>query len=189
MRMALLLLIALLGGAAPIPAPLPVRVVLVGDFMPAEQAEALARTQRALDFWSARAPAPIPAEAQLGATLAAPADLGAWMASLGGHEAPTVYIVKAPPYPATPLRPWASYVLRYALMTYDFPLGAEATLAHELGHLIYNLRDTYPCGETDMMCNQKSAYPHRLGCATLAQLGGACWRVGLPMVGGRAYGR
>jgi hypothetical protein len=187
----LLLLIALLGGAAPAPAPpLPVRVILVGAFTPAEQAEALARTQRALDFWSARAPAPVYAEAQLAAALAAPADLSAWMASLGGHERPTVYIVKAPPYPASPLRPWASYALRYALMTYDFPLGAEATLAHELGHLIYDLEDTYPCGETDMMCNQKSAYRlGRLGCATLAQLGGACQYVALPMMGGRAYGQ
>ena len=177
---ALLLALSL---AAP---PLPVRVVLLGEFTPAEQAEALGRVERGAAFWSERAPEPIHAEVSQGATLAAPADLEAWLADLPVHEVATVYVVRGAALPGGGVGA-ASHAHRFALVAYDAPF-AEAVAAHELGHMVYGLHHACPHDGADMMCGFVGAYRlGRLGCGTLAQLGGACWRVGLPIVGGGVY--
>lgn len=186
--MAFLLALLICCSTAP-PEPVePLRVVFIsadaGVFTKAEEAEGLARAARALAFWEARAGLPFPLAVEHGGSFVAEGEVGPWLAELGAHDALTVYVVKVPPYPFGPVRAYALHELRYAVVTWDAPLGPEAVLAHELGHLLYGLADTYPCGETDVMCNPSSAYPHRLGCATLAQLGGRCWQVGLPIVGG-----
>lgn len=179
----LALILALLPPAAP---PTPVRVVLVGAFTPAEQAEAVSRVERAVAFWEARAPQPAGAVVVTPPVLAVlPDSYPAWLADLGFHDEYTVYILNTPPYPFGPVHWHANFAQRYTVTTYNHPVSTEATLAHEIGHLLYNLPDLYPCGETDIMCNPASAYPDRLGCATLAHLGAPCQRVALPLLGTR----
>jgi hypothetical protein len=182
---------ALLLSLSPAPVTEPVRVVLVatdeGGYTDEQQAAILARVGRALAFWSDRAPAPIATTVEAAAPLAAPGDLALWVADLPPHSEYTVYVVnneatgRALPggsYGA------ASHALRFALVTSQAPLSAEATLAHEVGHLLYDLRHVCPAdGGSDIMCNWVGAYRlGKLGCGTLGQLGAPCERVGLAMV-------
>ncbi len=65
--------------------------------------------------------------------------------------------------------------------------GFEPTLAHELGHILYNLPDWYTSPgkcSMDIMCYApRAAYSaDRLGCRTLEYLGGKCHYVYLPSV-------
>jgi xanthosine utilization system XapX-like protein len=179
-----MLILALLPLALPAPPEL-VRVVLLGEYTPAETVAALERVRRAAAWWEQRAPAPVYAQVEQGATLAAPADLEAWLADIPPHDVYTVYIVKAPALPGG-THGAASHAMRLALVTYDAPLSPDAVMAHELGHLLYDLRHTCPSEGSDIMCNHIEAWRlGRLGCGTLAQLGAPCQRVGLPLMGGR----
>jgi hypothetical protein len=188
---AALLILALSLPAAPAPAPTPVRVVFVatdeGGYTSEQQADILARMERALAFWSDRAPTPIATQVEAAGTLAAPADLTLWVADLTPHSDATVYVVNNEatglPLPGGSYGA-ASYAYRFALVTSRAPLGAEAVLAHELGHLLYDLDHVCPRdGGSDIMCNHVGAYRlGKLGCGTLGQLGRPCQRVGLAMI-------
>jgi len=61
-----------------------------------------------------------------------------------------------------------------------------AMIAHELGHVLFDLPDLYPipgaCAHTDIMCYQVAAYNMpAIGCTSLATLGYPCQRVNMPL--------
>lgn len=183
MRATLIIILALLPLALPAP-PEPVRVVLLGEFTPAEQAVALGRVRQAATWWEQRAPAPVYVQAVAeDAPLAAPADLEAWLADLAPHDVYTVYVVRGAALPGGTAGA-ASHAMRLAILAYDGPFP-DAMMAHELGHLLYDLRHTCPLEGSDIMCNHVGAWRlGKLGCGTLAALGAPCQRVGLPLLEG-----
>jgi len=82
-------------------------------------------------------------------------------------------------------QPWnalAVAVLRHVVGQNALP----AMIAHELGHVLFDLPDLYPilgaCAHTDIMCYQVAAYNMpTIGCTSLATLGYPCQRVNMPL--------
>jgi hypothetical protein len=61
--------------------------------------------------------------------------------------------------------------------TTDLPNATAALMAHELGHILYDLPDLYTngCQHTDIMCNPITAYNARIiGCESQATMGVSC---------------
>lgn len=61
--------------------------------------------------------------------------------------------------------------------TTDLPNATTALLAHELGHVLYDLPDLYTkgCYHTDIMCNPITAFNERIiGCLSRAAMGVPC---------------
>jgi hypothetical protein len=61
--------------------------------------------------------------------------------------------------------------------TTDLPNATAALLAHELGHVLYDLPDLYTggCQHTDIMCNPVTAFNERIiGCESRAVIGAPC---------------
>ena len=63
----------------------------------------------------------------------------------------------------------------------------DARIAHELGHIIYELPDWYTipgkCTAPDIMCDGEAAYKQGIkGCNTLAFIGHPCYMVYLPLI-------
>lgn len=61
--------------------------------------------------------------------------------------------------------------------TTDLPNATAALLAHELGHVLYDLPDLYTggCQHTDIMCNPITAYNERIiGCESRTTMGLPC---------------
>lgn len=69
----------------------------------------------------------------------------------------------------------------------QLPWTPQSTVAHELGHILYNLPDWYRTDPTctrgmDLMCNAEAAYVHGwLGCRSLAWIGSPCKTTYLPL--------
>lgn len=71
-----------------------------------------------------------------------------------------------------------------AVVLYGLPgeKGLEATITHELGHILYHL-DDQPQGLIDIMGDTATAYRmHFIGCASLAAMGKPCQTTYLPML-------
>lgn len=67
------------------------------------------------------------------------------------------------------------------------PVELSARVAHELGHVYYNLPDFYltpgKCNQEDIMCYPQIPYQHKFkGCLTMELLGTPCYKVSLPLV-------
>lgn len=63
----------------------------------------------------------------------------------------------------------------------------DAYLAHELGHILYNLPDWYlipgKCNSPDIMCGSVDAFRKNIkGCNTLEFLGTPCYKVYIPLI-------
>jgi hypothetical protein len=62
----------------------------------------------------------------------------------------------------------------------------QATIAHELGHVLFDLPDSYlddlACVQVDIMCDPSVAYyNNNLGCRSREVLGHPCFRVYMPV--------
>lgn len=69
----------------------------------------------------------------------------------------------------------------------NLPGEQAALLAHELGHVLYDLPDLYThgCSGVDIMCNPITAYgAYTIGCVSLEYLGYPCQRIYLPAIAG-----
>ena len=86
---------------------------------------------------------------------------------------------------------YAGYAQNYlqigVLVLDSSPVELAAQIAHELGHIFYNLDDMYTihgmCNQIDIMCYPQSAYSQRfIGCLTLAYIGAPCNTIHLPGV-------
>lgn len=194
MRLARLLLLLPLLALALGPAPharaapdlgvRPVRLVLrstdAAVLTAADAARITAHVEAALAWWSARGPDRL--------TLAAvAAESGPWLpGEMDPDPVPTIYAVGDPGTDAYALhrRGWA--YIASGLPDEEWP----HTVAHELGHLLYDLNDLYltrDCGRTlDIMCASRTAYDAgTIGCVSLAALGRPCQRTYLPLLEAR----
>jgi len=75
----------------------------------------------------------------------------------------------------------------WVLMYPESPFYASSTLAHELGHLLFDLPDLYVdpnnCYEPDIMCYPIWAYEsNMIGCISRSIIGYPCKRIFIPMM-------
>jgi hypothetical protein len=140
-------------------------------------------TQSALDYWSAAQPANIVIGTISSKEITT--DITAAIVNTF-HSELTLYIIDQD----APLLTGNNSIAHGIAMPFEFaavtikqPIGnTETIIAHELGHLIYGLGELCGGNGSDVMCNPISAYPHRYGCATLAELGKPCFNLSFPMM-------
>ena len=75
----------------------------------------------------------------------------------------------------------------YRLLVVLNDRAEDARIAHELGHILYDLPDWYrrpgKCNAPDIMCDAEAAYKQNIkGCNTLDFIGAPCYRIYLPLV-------
>jgi hypothetical protein len=82
-------------------------------------------------------------------------------------------------------RAYPDYGIVWAVLTTNLPNGLPATLAHELGHVLYDLKDLYTGScNLDIMCNMVTAYRMRfISCESLEALGAPCKRIYMSIIG------
>lgn len=190
----LLLLITLLYPLTPgAPAPRLIHIVYVqpqeasAPLTLTQQAAARASIAEALAFWQDLAPQPRPLTIADERTITASGDIEdsfewsrpAWQ----GPPDLTLFVINS----TKPL-------LGNSLAQSQTPLGLiwalrgdgdafAATIAHELGHVVYGLPHQYQDAGDIMGLAPIVAYQQRfLGCSTLAQLGAPCRQVWLPLI-------
>jgi len=161
----------------------------VGElFTVTEQVAARAGMQGAIDFWQALAPNPVPLLIASERTITATGDIFdtfEWSRTyFAGPPDLTIFVIDS----SHPLMRDYLAQSQTALGLIWALRGAgddfAATLAHELGHVVYGLPHVYD--ETGIMgLDPTWAYQHRwIGCASLAALGRSCHIVWLPVVRG-----
>lgn len=162
---------------APLPAAVAVRLLLIGsDAHPIDEAEAETRADQvraALAWWSARVPTALTLDSVERRDRWPPAD--GLAASPPGTA--TIYLAGDPGIEA-----WGDYTLRSVYMETGLTgRQFESTVAHEVGHAVFNLVDLYyweelcPEGEPDIMCAARTAYDRGVvGCRSLKRLGIWC---------------
>jgi hypothetical protein len=152
-----------------------------------EQAAARASVQRALDFWQHLAPAPLPlsiASARLITSTDDIYDQFDWSRPyFAGPPDLTLFLIDG----ATPLlgqyTGQSQTPLGLIWVLYSGGADVEATLAHELGHVVYGLPHQYEEKVDIMGLAPLIAYQvPTIGCASLAALGRPCARVWLPLI-------
>lgn len=156
-------------------------------FTPAEQAAARSGIAGAVAFWQDLAPTPVPLmiadERMITATGDIYQSLEWSRPDWGTPPALTIFVIDG----STPL-------LGDSLAQSQTPLGLvwalrgdgdtfAATMAHELGHVVYGLPHQYQASNDVMGLDPLTAYQRRsIGCASLAELGRPCARIYLPLV-------
>lgn len=167
---------------------------------PDDAGQAKGSVQAALAWWRDHDPArtTFVVRALRRVTLPRPGDDG-WLLPIprypaGDNLAVWVYVNRDPWYtlPGSPLG--AGLGLAYGgnvitvLEPRQMPWTRAATIAHEVGHVVYTLPDLYrddpACAQgLDLMCNADAAYIQSwLGCRSLARIGGACRPIYLPLI-------
>lgn len=105
-----------------------------------------------------------------------------------GNAGITVYVVDTSNTNQLFFNSYGGYAQRYyQIITAVKNTNLGATLAHELGHVLYGLPDWYllpgKCNVIDIMCDAVSAYNKKIkGCNTLEFIGTPCSTVMLPFV-------
>lgn len=153
-----------------------------------ERTEARRSIEAALDFWQQLAPAPvaleIASEQIISTTEVVTAQLEWSRPYFLGPPALTIFLIDT----TDPLlgSSWAQSQTPLGLIWAIKGSGGHfaATMAHELGHVVYGLPHAF--GETDIMgLDPHPAYDARtIGCESMARLGRPCARLWLPVVAG-----
>lgn len=191
MIMSLVLLIALL----PANGFVQVRIVLVNTEYASipDDRDYIQHVSNALDYWNRNAPQYTAYEITEVSEIyiANPYSNMSWIAGQGTLDNAELEIYIVANSREVFLQEYAGlavYNYNAVLVVLNSLQGLEPLLAHELGHILYNLPDFYDvpglCTRNDIMCfNYKQAYDRdMLGCLTLEYLGGQCNYVYLPRV-------
>jgi hypothetical protein len=180
----------LLSLTPPADPPRPIHIVYVEPpgavWTAQERTEARAGVLAALDFWQQLAPAPIPLAITSERTITTTGDIYAqltWSRPYWQPPGLTVFLIDG-----------NAWILGTSLAQSQTPLGLiwalrasgddfAATIAHELGHVVYELPHQYQDGNDIMGFAVTAAYQAgRIGCASLAELGRPCVSVWLPLI-------
>lgn len=185
------IIIALLFSVTPVPVERDIRIVFVqptGEtFTIEEQAEARATVEAALGWWTGLSP--ISTTLTISATESimvedAVNDPPFWILDYF-EPSPYVTIVILDNSESGDTLWGGGYagantaydVVLITNTTTDLPDATAALLAHELGHVLYDLPDLYTggCQHTDIMCNPVTAYNESvIGCESRAVMGVPC---------------
>lgn len=185
-------ILALLLAGAPLDPPRPIQLIYVeppGAVWTAEErAAAAAGVQAALDYWQELAPEPAPLAITSARVITTTADIYQQL------EWSRPYVA-GPPELTIFLIDGTAPLLGTSLAQSQTPLGLiwvlrgegddfAATIAHELGHVIYELPHQYQDAGDIMGFVPTAAYQaRRVGCPSLAALGRPCASVWLPLIG------
>jgi len=180
----------LLSLAPPADPPRPIHIIYVEPpntvWTTDERAEARAGVQAALDFWQQLAPVPVPLAIASERVITTTDDIYAQLAWSRPYWQPpglTLFLIDGD-----------QWLLGTSLAQSQTPLGLiwalrasgddfAATIAHELGHVVYGLPHQYQDGDDIMGFAVTAAYQaRRIGCASLAELGRPCAQVWLPFI-------
>ena len=152
----------------------------------AEQTAARAGVQAAIDYWQALAPSPVPLAIASERTITATGDVTAgfeWSRAYWTNGI-TIFVIDTdrPLLGAYLAQSQTALGLIWAVRGSGDTFAA--TMAHELGHVVYGLPHQYQAAIDIMGLDPTPAYQRRtIGCATLARLGRPCVAVWLPLVG------
>jgi hypothetical protein len=184
-----MLLFTLLPAGEP---PMPVDIIFVntleGSFDEGRKAELRQAVADAFQYWQDRAPQPVPFALRDERTIYREnVQTVVWFRGLLTFDNPAaeIYIVyndvSGSPIAGTYGEAYPYYRAAIVVSRYHGD-QVMALIAHELGHVLYQLPEA-PCDAIDIMCEPIPAVERgALGCATLAELGRECYRVGLPLV-------
>jgi hypothetical protein len=194
------LLIVLALVFSPAPSPRTIRLVLIAPVGETVDMTAIQTAQQsvmgAASFWHDRAPFAFELWIASTETITTTADVYtrdiAWAMGLGDPQHITIVVVDNRVSRRQLLLGdaggWAAPWANLAVVTLRQAVGLNALaaiIAHELGHVLFNLPDLYDipgaCTHTDIMCFYVAAYnTPAIGCASLAALGYPCQKVHMP---------
>jgi hypothetical protein len=185
------LLVALVLITLPVAIDRPVRLVFVqpaGEtFTAEEQAEALESVKATLSWWEELAP--ISTTLTISATNVITVEEGVsdppWWIERYFEPSPFITIAIVDNSESGSdlwAGGWAGANTHYDVILatnpdLNLPNALAALLAHEMGHVLYDLPDLYTrgCQHTDIMCNPVTAFNERIiGCASRAVMGMPC---------------
>lgn len=166
-------------------------------FTPEEQALATQQVRDGIAFWMDRAPLSTQVRVRSSQLLTTDADVFRtveWSQPFWNTSATagiTLFVIDNSEssdafWDTLPAFCYPQYSVAMILLSQRVQDAVAISVAHELGHLLYNLPDLYydgPCTGIDIMCEPVMAYRMRfIGCTSLATMGSPCQRVVLPML-------
>lgn len=155
-------------------------------YTPQEQAYTVTQVREAAAFWGYEADIRTAMLLTDKAVFELP--INQWAAIPTGNTGITVFVVDTSKGDQLFFDSYGGYAQRYyQIITAVRNNNLGATVAHELGHVIYGLPDWYlqpgKCAAIDIMCDAVTAYNRKIkGCLTLDFLGTPCYTVRIPLV-------
>lgn len=155
-------------------------------YTPQEQAYTIQQVKEATAFWGYEADIRTAMLLTDKAVFELPIDQ--WAAIPTGNTGITIFVVDTSKGDQLFFDSYGGYAQRYyQIITAVRNNNLGATVAHELGHVMYGLPDWYlqagKCVAIDIMCDAVTAYNRKIkGCLTLDFLGTPCYTLHVPLI-------
>lgn len=155
-------------------------------YTPQEQAITITHVREAAAFWGYEADIHTSFLSTDKAVFQEPIDQ--WTILPTGNAGITIFVVDTSSSTQLFFDSYGGYAQRYyQIVTAVRNNNLGATVAHELGHVIYGLPDWYlqqgKCTAIDIMCDAVTAYNRKIkGCLTLDFLGTPCYTLHVPLI-------